>query len=110
MTSAHVRDDTLADIERALHGLVEGTVRVIEARATREWDADGAERVRLVVTLADPVGETWPSDEMTRLSLKVRRVGYDRELDMIVTYTNPTTGTEDGPPPNEDDEDDPVGL
>lgn len=95
VTSAYVRDDTLADIKREVGALSEGSVRVIGVRATRDWDREGDEQVRLVVTLADPEGDTWPSDEMTLLSQRVRRVGYVRGLDMSVTYTNPTSGTAD---------------
>lgn len=104
MTSAHVRDDTLANIEEELRAVVEGTIHVIDVRATRDWDSDGDERVRLVITLEDPADETWPSNEMTRLSQRVRQVGYDLGLDMNVTYTNPTSGTEDEPVPLEEDD------
>lgn len=102
MTVAHVADDTLSAIGAAVKQLVQGSVQVIDAHARRDWDREeGDEQVWLEVTLADPVGDTWPAAEMTALSQRVRQVGFDRGLDMVVTYTNPTHGTDDPDAPGE---------
>ena len=97
VTAARIAEGTLGEIERAVNEMVEGSVRVLDAQATREWDREGDEQVRLVVTLADPAEDTWPSRDMSALSQRVRQLDLDRDLDLAVTYTNPTSDVENEP-------------
>jgi len=98
--SVTLDEGMLKQIEDEVRNVRHGDVTVVDVQATRDWDSEGNDQVRLVVVLSDPEGSTWPKGELDVVMRRVRDVGLERGLDMWVSYTTPT--------PDFDDDDDQV--
>lgn len=82
-----------------------GEVRVIDVSTADDFDSQGEEALRIILTLAVPAGDTWKPRDVLELEAEIRRGlvrgGEDRSIIFWIRPEYERDSLDEGPPPSD---------